>query len=148
MAQLRHAVHEKQHFLAELLLDLIRRHDRVLKHIMKQTCRDRLLIKLQLCQNDRHAQRMHNIRLTGFARLSLMCIPCHMIRLFNKRNICGRVIFAHTGDQLMIQILRTLKLLHWLDTAVLFLYQFFQMLTLKFFFFLRVICHVPHPLHP
>ena len=48
MAQLRHSVHEKQHFLAELLLDLIRRHDRVLKHIMKQTCRDRLLVKLQL----------------------------------------------------------------------------------------------------
>ena len=47
---------------------------------------------------------MHNIRLTGFARLSLMRIPRYMIRLFNKRNICGRVIFAHTGDQLMMAI--------------------------------------------
>ena len=51
--------------------DLLAGHHRIFHHIVEQTGNDRLLIQLQIRQDDCNTKRMNDIRLTGLAHLSL-----------------------------------------------------------------------------
>ena len=87
MQKLRHAVHQQGHVAAELLLDLLYGHDGILHHVVKQPRHDRLLVQLQIRQNNGHAERMDNIRLAGFPHLALMRFPGQIICLFDQGDI-------------------------------------------------------------
>ena len=63
LLQLRDAVHQKRHIVPELPLQILLRHDGVLHHVMENPRYDRLLVQLQIRQNDRHVQRMDDVRL-------------------------------------------------------------------------------------
>ena len=63
LAQLCDTVYKKFNLIAEFLPDLLRGHDSILHHIMKESGHDRFLVKLQIRQDDSDTQRMDNIRL-------------------------------------------------------------------------------------
>ena len=85
---------------------------------MEKTGNDRLLIQLQVRQNDGNTKRMNDIRLTGLAHLSLVGVVRNVVRLLNHRNVRGWMIFSHTGDQLLVELLRARKILHRLHCPV------------------------------
>ena len=85
---------------------------------MQQPGHDRLLVQLQIRKNNRHAKRMDDIWLTGFALLALMGLIGYPVSLFYHRNIIGRMVFPDTCNQLLIQLIRTRKILHLLDACV------------------------------
>ena len=102
MLQLGHAVHQKGNVRSELFSDLFDRHHGIFHHIVQKSRHDRLLIQLQIRQDNRHAQRMDDVRLAGFTHLSLMGVICQPIRFFNHGNIIRRMILAHPLDQVLI----------------------------------------------
>ena len=55
---------------SELFSDLFDRHHGIFHHIVQKSRHDRLLIQLQIRQDNRHAQRMDDVRLAGFTHLS------------------------------------------------------------------------------
>ncbi len=130
LPQLCNAIYQKSDLRAEDLRDLFVRHDRIFHNIVQDTCHDRLLIHLQICQNDRYAERMDDVRLPGLSELSFMGILGDLIGLFDHTDIIGRMIFAHTGDQLVVELLRAGKIIHGLDA-------FFRFFDLSFFLFSR-----------
>ena len=112
LSQFCNAIHQKCDLCSELFGDLLRRHDRVLNHIVKQSCNDRLFVQLQICQNDRNAKRMNDIWFSGFSLLTLMCLISNLVSFFNHADIRGWMIFLHARNQFIIQDLRTCKILH------------------------------------
>ena len=62
LAQLGNAVHQKSNLTPELAGQLFLRHDGVFHHIMKKAGSYTLLVKLQIRQDNRHTQRMDDIR--------------------------------------------------------------------------------------
>ena len=139
--QLRHAVHQKSHVGAEFLFDFFLRHNGIFHHIMQKPCRNSLLIHLQVSQNNPDAERMDNIRLPRLPHLLFMGIICYLICFFNERNIIGRMISAHMGNKILIQLFRTLEFLDGFDSSVI-KHQSFAFNCLFALFF----CHIHHRL--
>ena len=54
---------------------------------MQESRFDGLLIQLQIRQNDRHAERMNDVGLSGFAHLPLMGFRGDQIGLFDHGDI-------------------------------------------------------------
>ena len=63
LIQFRDAVHQMGHVLPELLTDLLVRHNGVFHHIVQKPRDNRLLIQLQICEDNGHIQRMDDIGL-------------------------------------------------------------------------------------
>ena len=82
-AQLRDPVHQKRHLTAELQPEPLIRYDGILYHVVEKSRDNRLLVKLQLRQDDRHTKGMNNISLAGFANLPLMGIIRNPEGFFN-----------------------------------------------------------------
>ena len=97
LAQFGNAIHQKCHLFTELCGDFIQCHRRIFYYVMKHSCHDRFFIHLQICKNDRHPERMDDIRLSGFTELILMRFFAYLIGLLDHRNIRRRVILTHTS---------------------------------------------------
>ena len=111
LSQLSDAIHEKGHFLAELLPDLLVCHGRILHHIMEHTRHNGLFVHLQICQDNSHPERMYDIGLTGFSALPVMSFFCQRKRLLYHGNICRWMVLSDPGDQHLVQLLRVLVIL-------------------------------------
>ena len=64
LSELCDAIHKLFDVLAKLLADFLRGHNRVLHNVMQKSCRDRLFIHLQIGKDDRHTERVDDIRLS------------------------------------------------------------------------------------
>ena len=74
---------------------------------------DRLFVQLQIRQNDRHAQRMNDIWLTGLALLALVGLIGRPVGLSRSVEISSDGwYFADSCNQLLIQLIRAGKILH------------------------------------
>ena len=87
LAEFGHPVDQKAHVLAEGLADFIHRHRCVLHDIVQYTGRDRLLVHLEIRQDNADAQRVDDIRLTGLSHLSLMGFLRHMAGLLDHGKV-------------------------------------------------------------
>ena len=140
LSQFGHTVHQKSHLIRKLLSDLLLGHNRILHHIVENAGHNGLLIQLQIRQNDGDAEGMDDIFLAGFAHLSPVGLPGHMVGFLNHGDIRVGMVLADPGNQLVIEFLRADKILR-LDHAFIFLFQiFFQLLDLFFFFDLFFLC--------
>ena len=102
LGQLGNAVHKKRDFLAEFPFDILEGHIRIFDHIVEDRRGDRLFIHFQLCENDRHLNRMADVGLPGFPELVPMGVAGHIIRFLYHGKIIRRMILAHRLDQLVI----------------------------------------------
>ncbi len=109
LLQFRDAIDQQRDFFSELRGNLLIRHNRVLHDVMQKTGHNRLFVQLQLRQDNADTQWVNNVRLAGFAHLALMGVPGYVIRLFYHRDVRGRMVFVHTVNQLLVQLLRALK---------------------------------------
>ena len=74
MPQLGHALHDQQHVRTEVALDYLRRQVGVLQGVVQQRGDDRVRIAVHLHKDERHGDRVGNIRLAGGARLALVLL--------------------------------------------------------------------------
>ncbi len=118
LLQFRDPVHQKRHIRPKLFLDLFVRHDGVFHHIMQKPRYDRLLVKLQVRQYDRHIKRVYDIGFSRFAYLPPVRVVSRLICLLDQRDIIGRMIFAHTVNKLLVQSLGRLKFLNRFNSAI------------------------------
>ena len=114
-------VHQKSHLRSKLPGDLLVCHHGIFHHIMKDTGHNGLLIHLQICKYDAYTERVNNIRFSRFPQLSLMGVLRDLICFFDHTDIIRRMVFAYTGNQLIVELLRTGKVLHSLDAFFCFL---------------------------
>ena len=98
-SQFGYAIDKKRHFIAKFLADLIFRHNGILHDIVKDSCRNRLFIHLQICKNNRYPQRMNDVGFPRLSELSFMCILSYAICLFNHGNIGGWMVFTYAFNQ-------------------------------------------------
>ena len=64
LSQLGDAVYQQSHIVAEFRRDLLGGHDRILHRVMQKSCHDGLLVKLQIRQDNGHAQGVNDVRLS------------------------------------------------------------------------------------
>ena len=95
LAELCDAVHEQRHIIAEFLTDLIDCHHRVFDDIVQYAGRDGFLVHLKISQDNAHAQRMNDIRLTGFSLLFPVSRLRYPVGFFDHREVIGRVVAKH-----------------------------------------------------
>ena len=117
--QLCHTVDEQSDILAELPAQIVLRHGGVLDHVMQKSRNDGLLIQLQISQYNRHIQRVDDIGLTGFPELVLMCLSCRPVCLLDHGNVVARMIFPHTLNKLLIQVIGISEFLRFTYSVVL-----------------------------
>ena len=77
---------------------------------MEDPGHDRLLIQLQIRQDDGNTKGVNDIRFTRLARLALVGLPRQLIRFFHHGNIVGGVVLPDTLDQVLVQHLRAGKI--------------------------------------
>ena len=87
LSQLRDAVYQKRYLRTKLLRKLIQRHDGVFHDIMKNACRNGLLIHLKVCQNDGNTKRVNDIGFTRFSFLILVCLMGNLVRFLDQGDI-------------------------------------------------------------
>ena len=92
LCQLRNSIHKESNLLGELRCYLLRCHDCILNDIVKYSSHYRLLVKLELCQDYGHIQRVHDIRLPGLSELSLVGSVRHLICLLYHSDVGRWVI--------------------------------------------------------
>jgi hypothetical protein len=91
LAKLGRAVHQAHNPDAELLLQIVQRHWRVLDHVMQQAGGKRFPVEMHPGQDDGHLERMDDVRLTRFAGhpiVGLVCndkCPRHHVRVGDVR---------------------------------------------------------------
>ncbi len=101
-SQLRDTVHQKSHIVPKIPADLFFADLGILHHVMKDSCRNRLLVHLQIRQYNRNPKRMYNIRLPRLAALIPMRLLGKIVGFLNHRHIRRRMILTDTGDQNII----------------------------------------------
>ena len=111
-SQLCDAIHQKRDLRPELLQNLLLRHDRILHDVMKKTRYDRLLVQFKIGQDDRHAEGMNDIRLSGLSFLVLVGFICNPVGFIDHGKIIGRMILPDSRYQLPVQFLRAGEILH------------------------------------
>ena len=99
LCQLRDTAYNQGHLRAELLGQLFFGHDGIFDNVVQKACRDRLLVELQICQDNCHTERMDDVRFPALSFLVLMCIRCHAVCFFDQGNIVRWMIFFHRSDQ-------------------------------------------------
>ena len=124
LSQLGYPVHKKGYLGTEFLLHFLIGHPGVLHSVMEKPCNNGLFVKFQIRQDDSDAKGMNDIGFSRFSLLILMRFPGHLIGLLYHGNVCGWMIFSHTGDQFLIQIFRTGEIAHGLHRCVRPLYRF------------------------
>ena len=102
LAQLCDSIYKQRYLFAKLSCNILHCHLCIFNRIMEHSCHDRLLIHLQIRQNDPHPERMNDIRLSGLADLLFMCLSGKLIRLLDERNICGWMILSYPCNQRFI----------------------------------------------
>ena len=112
LSQFGHTVHQKRHLLAELLGNFFHCHPGILHRVMEKPCHNGLFVQFQICQYNRNAQGMNNIRLPGFALLPLVSPVRRIVCFLNQGNVSGRMVLPHTGYQLPVQVFRACKIIH------------------------------------
>ena len=110
LSQLGNTINQQCHLRSKLLLHLVQSHDRIFYHIMQDTGYDRLLIQLQIRQNDGNTKRVNDIRLTRLSFLVLMGLCRNLICFFHHGNIIRRMVSPNTFNQILVQSLRACKI--------------------------------------
>ena len=98
-AQLGNAVYQIGNHSTELFLDIFQLVIRILHHIMQEGSSQCFIIHLQSHKNAHNANRMDNIRFTGFTCLRSVCLGCQLIGLTDKSYLLRRKIFFYTRKQ-------------------------------------------------
>ena len=102
LTQLGDSIYQQCHLITKFLCQVFCSHRCILYHIMKKTCCNTFLIKLQICQNNCHTKRVNDIRLTGFTHLSVMGLFCHLVCFFDHGDVRRWMIFGHALHQFLI----------------------------------------------
>ncbi len=105
LLQLCHPVDEQGDIGAELLLNLLFCIDGVLHDVVEKACRNRLLVHLQVCQDDGDIERMDDVGLPGLSLLSLVGLCRIPVCLLDQADVIGGMVLAHPIDQIPVQVL-------------------------------------------
>ena len=106
LGQLRHAVHQLCDILTEHPRQLFLVQDRVLHDVVQKSCNDGFFVKLQIREDDRHADRMDHIGFAGFPALVHMRVLRRQISPSDQAGIIRRMISLDPSDQFFIQNVR------------------------------------------
>ena len=87
LSQFGNSVYQQGNFFSEFFLDLLICHDSIFHNIMQQTCHDSFFIHFQLRQNDRHIQRMNDIRFSRLAHLACMGLIRNPVSFLHHRYV-------------------------------------------------------------
>ena len=96
------AVYQECHVRSELFAYVFQRKGRILDDIMKEPRRDGFLIHLEVRQDDGHAERMNDIRLSRLSKLFPMRFGRSQISLVDQTDIIGRMVFMHAFNQIPV----------------------------------------------
>ena len=145
LTQLGDAVHDFRNLRAEFRRQLLLCHDRIFQDIVQEAGSNALLIQLQLRKDDRHAERMDNVRLPGLSFLFPVSLSGSLVCFSDHIEIGRGMIFPHASQELLIELLRRDEVIHGTQTGIDFSNFLFQFFIFQFSFFLCVF-HVKHPL--
>ena len=98
-AQLGNTVYQIRYHGAELLFDIVQLVIRILYYIMQKGSCQCFVIHLQSHEDADNANRMDNIRFTGFTCLRSVRLVCQLIGLTDKSYLLRRKIFFYTRKQ-------------------------------------------------
>ena len=121
LCQLCHAVHKKRDLRAEQAGKLGLGDGRILDDIVEDARHNRLLVHLQLRQNDSHRKRMDDVRLAALSLLVSVGIQSKAVRPFDDGEIRRRTIKPYRLNQFVVQLLRIRKILCHADARVRFI---------------------------
>ena len=92
LGQFRNAVDKHSNALAEFMFDILKRHAlAVLHRVMKDRCDDALRVHSEIQDDFRHLKRVRDIRLAGFAKLSVMVVDRKIDRFGKQLRLLGRI---------------------------------------------------------
>ena len=94
-AQLGNAVNKVGNLRAEHFRQLLQGNVGIFNNVVQKGGCQRSFVHLQLRQYRRYAQRMNNIRLTGFTALICVCFGCNVISLADKSHLLFVQIFRN-----------------------------------------------------
>ena len=97
--QLGNTVYQIGNHGAELLFDIFQLVIRILYYIMQKGSCQCFVIHLQSHKDADNANRMDDVRFTGFTCLRSMCLSCQLIGLTDKSHLLRRKIFFYTRKQ-------------------------------------------------
>ena len=111
LGQLRDAVHQKSHVRAEHTAYLPLGKNGIFHHIVKQSRDDRLLVQLQLRQDNGDTQGMDDVGFAGFSALiHVGILRCHVCPL-DQTDIVRGMIAPYRFDQTVVEKIRVRKVL-------------------------------------
>ena len=105
--QLGDAVDQQRDIRSELFCDLFPGHDRIFNYVVQKACGDRLLVELEVRQDQRDIKGMDDVGLSGLSLLSFMRLSGHLIALFDQGYVVGGMVSADTLNNVRIQLFRT-----------------------------------------
>ena len=77
---------------------------------MEKSGCDRLFIHLEIRKDDRHTERMDNVRFPGFSLLVFMGIIRKLICLLDHAQIIGRMVLSDAGNKIPVKNIRTCEI--------------------------------------
>ena len=98
-AQLGNTVYQICYYGAELLFDIFQLVIRILYYIMQEGSSQCFVIHLQSHKDADNANRMDDVRFTGFTCLRSVRLGCQLIGLTDKSYLLRRKIFFYTRKQ-------------------------------------------------
>ena len=98
-AQLGNTIYQICYYGAELLFDIFQLVIRILYHIMQEGSSQCFIIHLQSYKDAYNANRMDDVRFTGFTCLRSVRLSCQLIGLTDKSYLLRRKIFFYTRKQ-------------------------------------------------
>ena len=99
--QLRDALDEPGHLVAELVAHLLDRRVRVLDDVVEDAAGDRRVVALELGEDQRDAERMEDEVLPAPSLLVLVCLRGEAVRALQKIPIDIGVVRRHLGQELV-----------------------------------------------
>ena len=97
--QLGNTVYQVCYYGTELLFDIVQLVIRILNHIVQKGCCQGFIVHLQSHKDADNANRMDDVRFTGFTCLRSMRFSCQLIGLTDKSYLLRRKIFFYTRKQ-------------------------------------------------
>ena len=98
-AELRHAVHERHDFLAELARDILECDGRVLDRVVQQRRDDGTRVHADADEDIRHADRVDDVRLSGQTELTLVGLAGERVGAVDLLDFLGGEMIFQSGSQ-------------------------------------------------